>query len=164
MGVWYIAQFIGCVSTINLYSDVERTKPCALTGDLADGNKASEVFDLPLLLLACFHIIEWLRTTILLVVILIGVNWVIVWYATVINTLFGMIVYAFVHMAYFDEQGELCAEAQPDRAMWLMGEIIAFWVSYFFFAFPFVMMFCRGKAVADATLVEAYEKKDEDDD
>ena len=91
---------------------------------------------MPLLLLSIYHIVEWLRTTILLVVIFIGVNWIIVWYVTIINTLFGMIVYAFVHMAYFDEEGELCAEVQPHRAMWLMGEIIAFWVTYFFFAFP----------------------------
>ena len=162
--LWYIAQFIGCVATINLYSDNERLKPCSLTGDLADPDKASEVFDLPLVMLAIFHIIEWLRTTIMLVVILIGVNWAIVWYVTGINTLLGMIVYAFVHMAYFDESGEMCAKSQPDRAMWLLGEIIAFWVSYFFFAFPFVILFCRGKGKADVTLVEAYENLNDEED
>ena len=161
---WYLGQFIGAVATINLYSDIERLKPCALTGDLADPYKAAEVFDLPFLLLAIYHIIEWLRATLLLTVIMIGVNWTIVWYITSINSLFGMIVYAFVHMAYFDESGELCGEAQPDRRMWLMAEIIAFWCTYFFFAFPFVVLFCRGKAKADATLAFAYEKKTDEED
>ena len=132
--------------------------------ELTDPERSSEVFDAPLLLLAIFHIVEWIRTTVLLTVILIGVNWAIFWYATTLNTLFGLIVYAFAHMAYFDEYGELCAEAQPDRASWLLSEIIAFWVSFFFFAFPFSILFCRGKEKADATLVFAYEKKDDDDD
>ena len=173
IGVWYLTQFIGAVSCINLYSDIDRTKPCVkldplnpagTTHELNDGEKSSEVYDAPLVLLAIFHIIEWIRTTVLLTVILIGVNWAIVWYVTTINTLFGLIVYAFAHMAYFDEYGELCAENQPDRASWLLAEIIAFWVSFFFFAFPFTILFCRGKERADATLKEAYEKSAEDSD
>lgn len=64
---------------------------------------------MPLVLLAIYHIIEWLRTTVLLTVILIGVNWAIIWYITSINTLYGLICYAFVHMVYFDEEGEACA-------------------------------------------------------
>ena len=173
--LWYLAQFIGAVSCINLYSDVDRLNRCEplnpalLENDpkqpeLSDPEKASEVFDAPLLLLAIFHIVEWIRTTLLLTIICIGVNWVIFWYISSINTLFGLIVYAFTHMAYFDEKGELCAKTQPDRASWLLGEIIAFWVAFFFFAFPFVIMFCRGKAKADETLKEAYEKGDDDDD
>ena len=176
VGLWYLTQFIGAVACINLYSDNDRLKQCVpLTNadigkpaselhELTDPERSSEVFDAPLLLLAIFHIVEWIRTTVLLTVILIGVNWAIFWYATTLNTLFGLIVYAFAHMAYFDEYGELCAEAQPDRASWLLSEIIAFWVSFFFFAFPFSILFCRGKEKADATLVFAYEKKDDDDD
>ena len=176
VGLWYLTQFIGAVACINLYSDNDRLKQCVQPTnadigkpaselhELTDPERSSEVFDAPLLLLAIFHIVEWIRTTVLLTVILIGVNWAIFWYATTLNTLFGLIVYAFAHMAYFDEYGELCAEAQPDRASWLLSEIIAFWVSFFFFAFPFSILFCRGKEKADATLVFAYEKKDDDDD
>jgi|EP00353_Schmidingerella_taraikaensis_P002579 hypothetical protein len=164
IGVQYLAQFIGAVACINLYSDVDRLKPCSLTGELADGEKSSEVFDMPLMLMAVYHIIEWIRTTVLLTVILIGVNWAIFWYATSLNTLFGLIVYAFAHMAYFDEQGEMCAATQPDRASWILSEIIAFWVMYFFYAFPFVILFCRGKARADASLVYAYEKSEDDEE
>ena len=176
VGLWYLTQFIGAVACINLYSDDDRLNVCVQPTieeidksaserhELTDRDRSSEVFDVPLLLIAIYHIVEWIRTTVLLTVILIGVNWVIFWYATTINTLFGLIVYAFAHMAYFDEYGELCAKAQPDRASWLLAEIIAFWVSFFFFAFPFMILFCRGKERADATLVYAYNKKDDDDD
>ena len=105
VGVWYLAQFIGCVACINLYSDNERNFPCALTGDLANPENAAKVFDTPLLMLAIFHIIEWIRATFLLTVTLIGVNWAIVWYLTTPNTLFGLVVYAYVHMVYTSEDG-----------------------------------------------------------
>ena len=111
---------------------------------------------MPLMLLSIFHIIEWLRATFLLTVILIGVNWAIVWYLTAANTLYVIICYAFVHMVYFRDDGKLCGEVQLYRYEWLMREIIAFWVMFFFYAFPFVIMFCRGKTVAHELLVEAY--------
>lgn len=161
VGVWYLAQFIGCVACVNLYSDVDRLKDCNIT-DLK-GEAASEVMDLPLVLLSIFHIIEWLRATLLLVVILIGVNWAIFWYITTFNTLFGIVVYAYVHMVYLG-QGKECESAQPDRYMWLFAEMIAFWVLFFFFSFPMVVMFLRGKTTADKLLLEAYEKNGEDSD
>merc|ERR1719469_1426424 len=131
MTLWYLAQFIGSVACVNLYSDIDGTLPCTMepTHELSNSEKSREVFDLPLLLLSIFHIIEWLRATFLLTLILIGVNWAIVWYVTAANTLYGIICYAFVLMFYF-------------------------------FAFPFVIMFCRGKTVADELLKEAYEKQD----
>ena len=164
---WYLAQFIGAVATINLYSDKDRLMPCDVTGSLAVPEEASKVFDLPLVLLAIFHMIEWVRATFLLTVTCIGVNWVIVWYVTVPNTLYGIITYAFVHMAYFDEDGKKCAEVQESRGTWLLVEIIAFWVVFFLFAFPFIWLLCMGKDRADVQLVKAYEKgdkSDEDDD
>ena len=123
-----------------------------------------KVFDTPLLMLAIFHIIEWIRVTFLLTVTLIGVNWAIVWYVTTPNTLFGIVVYAYVHMVYTSSDGKACGEVQENRYLWLLGEIIAFWVLFFFFAFPFVIMFCRGKGRADELLLEAYEKGGDDDD
>ena len=88
---WYLAQFIGAVACINLYSDGDRTILCA---GHTDPDKASEVLDFPLVLLAVFHMIEWIRTSLLLTVSCIGVNWSIGWYATTLNTLYGIIAYA----------------------------------------------------------------------
>ena len=164
VGFYYLAQFIGCVATVNLYSDVDRLTPCSTTGDLADPEEASKVFDMPLKLLAIWHMIEWIRTTVLLTVICIGVNWTIFWYATIPNSLFGIVVYALVHMVYFDADGEACAEVQKNRAAWLLGEIIAFWVVFFFFVFPFIWTFVLGKAKADATLLKAYKEAAEESD
>lgn len=160
---WYLVQFIGCVAVINFYSDIDRLTPCDLTGDLADPKKSSEVFDMPLLMLAIWHIIEWIRTTVLLTVICIGVRWVLVWYLTVPNTLFGLVTYALVHMSYFDEDGQKCRETQVNRGKWLLVEIIAFWVLFFLFTFPFLITICMGKERADRTLALADEDSDADD-
>ena len=116
---------------------------------------------MPLLMLAIWHMIEWIRTTVLLTVVCIGVNWTIFWYATMPNTLFGLVVYALVHMSYFDEDGKKCAEVQENRAQWLLVEIIGFWVLFFLFSFPFVLTCCLGKDRADRTLKKVTEKKDD---
>ena len=154
--VWYLAQFIGSVATINLYSDADRLFPCDTSGELLNPEKSSEVYDFPLKMLAIFHLIEWLRTTVLLTVICIGANLSLFWYITMPNTLFGIVVYAIVHMVYFSDDGVQCQDVQEYRAMWLLGEIIAFWVLFFIYSFPFIFTLCGGKAKAHTTLVEAY--------
>ena len=156
---WYLAMFVGCVACINLYSDIERTSPCSLTGTLADPDEATKVFDTPLLILAIWHMIEWIRTTVLLTIVLIGVNWMISWYILIPNTLFGLVAYAIAHMAYFSEDGKLCKETQENRAVWLLVEIIFFWSTFFLYVFPFIWTICKGKVAADRTL-ERYCKKE----
>jgi len=152
---YYLVQFVGCCAVCNLYSDRDRLLPCDVSGDLADPEKSSEVYDFPLKLLAIFHIIEWLRATFLLTIICIGANLTIVWYITVPNTLFGLFVYAIVHMSYFSEDGKQCKDVQENRAIWLLIEIIAFWVLFFIYSFPFIFTLCLGKTRADATLKKA---------
>ena len=164
MTFWYLTQFIGCVATINLYSDGDRLIPCDVSGDLADPKKASEVYDFPLKMLAIFHLIEWLRTTVLLTVVCIGANLSIAWYLTMPNTLFGIIAYAIAHMAYFSEDGKQCKDAQENRSVWLLAEIIAFWVLFFIYSFPFAITLCCGKRRAHETLEKAYQKSLEEDD
>ncbi len=152
------------MAVINLYSDNARLTPCDTQGKLSASEEATKVFDLPLLLLAIWHIIEWIRTTVLLTVVCIGVKWLMFWFVTMPNTLFGLVTYAMVHVTYFGEDGKLCAEAQKDRADWLLGEIIAFWVVFFLFAFPFIWTLCKGKDSADATLKKAYEDAQEEEE
>ena len=162
---WYLAMFVGCVGCINLYSDIDRTSPCDVEGtSLFDPEEATKVFDTPLLLLAIWHIIEWIRTTVLLTIVLIGVNWTISWYVMAPNTLFGLVVYAIAHMAYFSEDGKKCKETQPNRAVWLLVEIIFFWSCFFLYVFPFIWTICKGKAAADRTIKKALEEENEDSD
>ena len=161
---YYLLMFIGSVACVNLYSDADRLLPCATTGKLANPEEATKVFDTPLLILAIWHIIEWIRTTVLLTVVCIGVNWTVIWYATMPNSIFGIVAYAIVHMVYFSEDGKLCKEVQTNRASWLLGEIIGFWVVFFFFVFPFIWTLCLGKDRAQNKLTAFYEKEDDDDD
>ena len=63
---------------------------------------------MPLLLVSIYHVAEWLRVTVLLSVTLLGVNWSVVWYATSFVSVYGLIAYAFTHMAYFDATGVAC--------------------------------------------------------
>ena len=168
-GLWYLLQFIGCVAVINLYSDKDRKNECQTIKDANEGKDvdlgelSSEVFDFPLLMLALFHIIEWIRTTVLLTVICIGVNWTIAWYVTTANTLFGIVVYAIVHMVYTSEDGQSCKDVQEYRATWLLVEIIAFWALFFCCAFPMICVMICGKEKADAKL-QAWKEAGEDED
>ena len=161
---WYLAQFIGAVAVINLYSDIERLTPCADTGDLADPEKSSEVYDLVFVLLGIFHMVEWVRYTILLTVVCIGVNVTVLWYITIPNTIYGLIAYAITHMVYFSDDGSACSDKQQDRATWILVEIISFWVLYFLFVFPFIWTIFLGKDRAYATLVEWKEAGDQEDE
>ena len=156
---WYLAMFVGAVACINLYSDIDRTSPCSLTGTLADPEEATKVFDTPLLILAIWHMIEWIRTTVLLTIVLIGVNWMISWYILIPNTLFGLVAYAIAHMAYFSEDGKLCKETQENRAVWLLVEIIFFWSTFFLYVFPFIWTVCKGKEAAHRTLKRYCDKE-----
>lgn len=108
--LWYLAQFIGAVATINLYSDVERKNSCDIKGDLLDPDESSKVFDVPLVLLAIYHMVEWIRMAIMLTVVCIGVNLTAIWYLLIPNTVYGLIAYVIVHISYFSEDGKLCKE------------------------------------------------------
>ena len=168
-GGWYLIQFVGCVAVINLYSDKDREEVCdsirEAGGDPVDWEqKSSDVFDFPLLMLALYHMIEWIRTTVLLTVICIGVNWTWIWYVTTFNSLFGIVVYAIVHMVYMSDDGKSCKEAQENRALWLLIEIIAFWSLFFCCAFPMICTVLCGKERADRQLKEWHEDDDSDSD
>ena len=168
-GGWYLLQFVGCVAVINLYSDLDRKNVCdsirEAGGDPLDWEeKSSDVFDFPLLMLALYHMIEWIRTTVLLTVVCIGVNWTWIWYVTTFNSLFGIVVYAIVHMVYMSDDGKSCNDAQEWRGMWLLVEIIAFWSLFFCCAFPMICTVLCGKEKADRQLKEWHEDSESDSD
>ena len=70
-----------------------------------------EVYDKVLLLLAIYHIIEWLKTTIVLTVVFVGINLMWVYIVLILNTLFGIGVMIQIISVRFSEEGEACAEA-----------------------------------------------------
>ena len=88
-----------CVCACNFYSDHSRYNNCVRPdGTLIKGEAASEVYDMALYLAGIFHVIEWIRTTILLAVICIGANLMPIWYASAISALFGIAVFIYLQV------------------------------------------------------------------
>ena len=113
IGFYYTANFIMCVAACNFYSDISRLSPCVMeeSGIVLEGDQASEVFDMAIKLTGVFHIIEWVRATILLTVILINVNLMKIWYVTILNMIYGFVSFLFLHAVYFSEESMACAES-----------------------------------------------------
>jgi hypothetical protein len=140
VGFYYIVQFMCCVCACNFYSDNARTQPCVIGDNIVlTGEDASAVFDTAIKLTGIFHIIEWIRTTILLVAICIGVNVMQIWYITAISSLYGIAVFIYLHVVYASASGMACGQSQVYRYKWMMVEIIYFWTLFFIFQFPMII-------------------------
>ena len=106
-GIYYLTQFVLAISAANFYSDEDRFLGCGVPG-LVTPADATKVLDKPLYLLAIFHITEWLRATLLLLISCVGSNLTILWYITMLNSVYGIIAYIFCYVTYFSEQGQAC--------------------------------------------------------
>ena len=110
VGFYYCANFVMCVAACNFYSDISRLSPCVIneSGIVLEDDEASKVFDMAIKLTGVFHIIEWVRTTLLLTVIMIGVNLMKVWYVSLLNMVYGIVSFLFLHAVYFSEESNAC--------------------------------------------------------
>ena len=168
LGVYYLIQFCACVSSVNFYSDNARMRPCITTGEdgviveTKTGEEASMVLDTPIMLLAIYHIIEWVRCTIFLTAVCLGVNMMQVWYVMGLNSLYGLVVFLYAHAVYFSEIGVQCGTDQVFRYQWLMAEIILFWVTFFTFVFPPIIMRFMGKEKVHIQLYKPEEEEGSD--
>ncbi len=146
-GTWgligYIGQFILIVSVINVYSDKDRFIDCGLGFKHKEDN--AEVYDMALRLLGAYHIIEWFRMTIFLVTLLLGQNFMPLWYLTSLNTLFGIATYIYVHVIRFSGDGKECAEEQEFRSHMLISEVIVFWTTFHIMSVPHIFYFFMSK-------------------
>lgn len=93
-------------------------------------------------LLVIFHIIEWFRVIFILIKILLGQNFIPLYYICYFNSAFGIAVYIYVHVARYGTAGMNCADAQPLRAKLLMAEVIIFWTTFILHTFPQLFMIC----------------------
>ena len=73
---------------------------------------AAAVYDSALLLLAIYHIVEWLKTTVVLTVVFVGINLVWLYLIMILNTLFGVFTMMYAVSVRFSEEGMECTEAQ----------------------------------------------------
>ena len=145
VGFYYCIQFVACVAACNFFSDISRYNSCTMGDVVITGDEASDVFDTAIRLAGVFHVIEWVRATILLTVVCIGVNLMQVWYVTAVTALYGIAVFIYVMVVVGSDKGQACSEAQNTRYMWLIVEIIYFWVFFFINQVPFALTFLFSK-------------------
>lgn len=162
-GTWsligYLGHFFCIIIGLNLYSDIDRMKGCNYpNGD----HRNSSIYDTSLILIISYHLIEWVRTILFAVTILLGSNFIPIWYATSLNTIFGIIAYIYVHVQRFNEDGKKCADVQKFRAEFLLAEVIIFWLTFFFTSFPHFFLFIMKKEnIEDALKVKVHEEEEE---
>ena len=106
--VYEALQTIACSMVVSVYSDDNKFHSCGID-NYRTPKDAAAVFDRPLLLLAIYHMIEWVRTLILLVTLLGGsaVYYLMYgWYFTLFNTIFGGIVILRVSSLLISAEGK----------------------------------------------------------
>ena len=129
-GFFYMLHFVCCLCACNFYSDATRLLPCynPETGEEIVGEAASRILDVGIKLGGIYHILSWVKCTILLVNILVGVNLLTIWYASYLEIPFFLGTFIYIHIVYFSAEGRECQRHQSNRYEWLMFEIVYFWV------------------------------------
>ena len=88
--IYYLIQFTAAVGVVNFYSDADRHLSCNGLGPI----ESADVYDGALLLLAIFHIVEWIKMALLLTVVVLGHvmrHLMYVYVFLFLNTIFGCI-------------------------------------------------------------------------
>ena len=124
----------------------------------------SEVYDSALLLLAIYHLIEWVRIIIFLVAVFLGANMVKIYYILYLNTLFGLAAYITAHVYRFGGDGPNCTDLQPERAATLVAEVVIFWTTYHIMNFPQVLLCLMSQANKEDAYNGPKEEEEENQD
>jgi len=138
---------ITCVSKI--------AKTNLSTADIA---KVSGMYDFPILIVTIYHMIEWIRWTILGTAALVDANLIPVFYFLHLNIIFGFFAMLIAIIGVFTAPSD-CMTVQPERARYLMLQFVCLvlWIPASFS--PFIFMKMKG----DVWIHDQY-IKDEDDD
>ena len=161
---YYLIQLAACIGVVNFYGDADRFIACN-GGTLSDPEEAAKVFDVALLLLAIYHLVEWIKTTILFTVVIVGINLMWIYYVLCINSLFGIIAIIYTMIARFSVDGTECAAKQVYRGEWLIVEIIGFWVLFFLYPGPIVpLRLCKKESHDDIINKDSDDSDGSDED
>lgn len=96
---------------------------------------SSAVYDLPILLVTIWHLIEWLRWTVLLTTALVDANLISVFYFLSLAIPYGFIVSLIAAIGSLTGADmTACSAAQPGRATYLSSQLICFFL-YFIIGF-----------------------------
>ncbi len=114
-GIIYSIHLVFLCAGVDKYSSFERHNACE--GAKSDVD-SSAVYDLWILLVVIFHLVEWLRQTIFMTSALVGVNLVPVYYVMSLIIPYGFIILFAAGAVGFSSESS-CQEAQPSRASYL---------------------------------------------
>lgn len=137
-GCCYLYEIIWTIAGVNNYTDVTRETVC---GSLVNTFKAdptsaaakaaaSAVYDTPILLATIWHMLEWIRWTVLLTTALVDANMIPLYYILALAIPYGFIIsIVVVAMRYGGDLAE-CADAQPERARYLTLQLVCFFLYF----------------------------------
>lgn len=162
VALYYSMQFVCCVAACNFYSDASRKISCVRDDDsvIMGPDDSSEVLDLAIKLCGIWHVMEWIRSTVLLTVVFIGVNLMWVWYCTAVTAIYGVGVFLYLVAVYASEDGMACGKVQETRYQWMLCEIIFFFVFFWVYQVPVLLIRCFNKQ----KLHDALNKESEDEE
>lgn len=89
--VIYSYHFTMCIYGVDMFCHYTRFLPCG-------GNKETDyalnsaVLDSWILVVTIFHMIEWIRQWVFITTVLVGINWVSIYYALSVNIPYGLLV------------------------------------------------------------------------
>jgi len=123
----YLYEFILTIAGVNNYTDVTRFTACGTVktttySSVKDAEAAaSAVYDLPILLVTIWHMIEWLRWTTFLTMTLVDANLIPLFYFLGLAIPYGFIICIVVIISRFsgNQNADDCVASQPERARYL---------------------------------------------
>lgn len=121
------------------------------------------MYDTAIAVVTIFHMIEWLRQTVLLSSALVNVNLIPLYYALSINIPFGFIAMLVGIAARFSEDGKDCAieGAQMERGRYLSLQVMCIFL-YIPMMFLHIIFFkIKGVEWLHQTTCEAAEKEED---
>lgn len=161
-GFVYLYHLMWTIAGVNAYADYTREKVC---GDpvAKDGDEASAIFDSAIAIATIYHMIEWVRWTLLLTSALVSVNLVGLFNILGVNWIVGLVSLIITQASRYSQHGNHCATEtlQPTRALYLALQPICFVLSFFFTFAAHIFMRLRGK---DWVHEQFIAEPEEDDD
>uniref|UniRef100_A0A7S3CU54 Uncharacterized protein n=1 Tax=Strombidium rassoulzadegani TaxID=1082188 RepID=A0A7S3CU54_9SPIT len=106
-GVIYIYHLFWTISGVDKFTDNTRLNGCG--DNVMPGETASEVFDSAIAIVTIFHMIEWIRQTIMLTSALVGANLIGPFYVLSLNVPFGFIAMLIGLLTRYSTDGAECA-------------------------------------------------------
>lgn len=104
----YLYHLIWTMAGVNMFSSQTRLTGC---GGVTKADEASEIFDTAIALATIFHMIDWIRWTVLATTALVGVNLLPAFFGlTIINLPFGIISMLYALITRYSAVGTACAE------------------------------------------------------